>query len=64
MEEILRQEIMLNLKANGLPVTGEFWLMLTFRTESELREIASEMKLRFSKPADFPTAHESVTVVT
>ena len=51
MEEILRQEIMLNVKANGLPVTGAFWLMLTFRTESELREIASEMKLKFSKPA-------------
>ena len=41
----LRQAIILNVKANGLDVPGEFWLMLAFRTESQLREIAREMNI-------------------
>jgi len=45
-EERLRHEIMLNVKANGIPVTGEFWLMLIFRTESQLREICREMNIK------------------
>ena len=45
-KEVMRQEIMINMKANNLPVTGEFWLMLIFRTESELRQICHEMHIR------------------
>lgn len=41
----LRHLIMLNVKANNLPVTGEFWLMLAFRNESELRKIAADMNI-------------------
>jgi hypothetical protein len=42
-EQILRHSIMECVKANGLPVTGDFWLMLVFRTETQLREIAREI---------------------
>jgi hypothetical protein len=45
-EERLRHEIMTNVKANGIEVTGDFWLMLVFRTEAQLREICREMKIR------------------
>lgn len=41
----LRQEIMITVKANNLQVTGEFWFMLVFRSESELRQIASELNV-------------------
>jgi hypothetical protein len=41
----MRQNIMLNMRANNLPVTGEFWLMLVFRTESELKKICQEMHI-------------------
>jgi hypothetical protein len=44
-KERLRQEIMITVKANGLTVTGEFWFMLVFRTESELRSIASDLHI-------------------
>lgn len=43
--EQLRQEIMINVRANNLPVTGDFWLMLVYRTDAELRNIASEMNI-------------------
>ena len=42
-EEVLRHSIMGCVKANNLPVTGDFWLMLVFRTESQLRQIAREI---------------------
>ena len=42
-EEILRHSIMECVKANNLPVTGDFWLMLAFRTKSQLRQIAREI---------------------
>jgi hypothetical protein len=45
MKARLRQEIMLTMKANGLPVTGDFWLFLVFRTEAELRKIARELHI-------------------
>lgn len=41
----MRHRIMLNVKANGIPVTGEFWLFLVFRTDAELREICREMNI-------------------
>lgn len=43
--ENMRHEIMLTVRANNLPVTGEFWLMLVFRTDSELREICRELNI-------------------
>jgi hypothetical protein len=43
--EHMRQEIMNTVKANGLPVTGDFWLMLVFRTEAELRQICQELNI-------------------
>lgn len=46
---ILRQEIMLCVKANNLPVSGDFWLMLAFRTEAELIAIAQEMHIKIPK---------------
>jgi hypothetical protein len=39
-KQALRHDIMNVIKANNLEVTGEFWFMLIFRTESELKEIA------------------------
>ncbi len=44
-KERLRQEIMNTVRANNLPVTGEFWLMLVFRTEAELKDIAHELHI-------------------
>jgi hypothetical protein len=43
--EHMRKEIMNTVKANSQPVTGDFWLMLVFRTESELRQICQEMNI-------------------
>ncbi len=42
----LRQEIMICVRANDLPVTFEFFLMLIARSESELREIAQDLHIR------------------
>ncbi len=42
----LRQEIMLCVRANNLSVTGEFWLMLVFRTLGELKEIAHDLGIQ------------------
>jgi hypothetical protein len=36
---------MLCVKANQLPVTGELWLGLAFRTESELKQICQELNI-------------------
>jgi len=41
--EEMRHAIMLNVKANQPPVTGDFWLFLAFRTDSQLRSICREM---------------------
>jgi len=42
----MRHEIMLNVKANGLQVTGDFWLMLVFRTNSQLKKICQDMNIK------------------
>jgi hypothetical protein len=34
------------IKANNLEVTGDFWLMLVFRTESELKKIAQGLRVK------------------
>jgi hypothetical protein len=44
-KQALRQNIMLAVKANNLPVTGDLWLSLVFRTESELVAVARELHL-------------------
>lgn len=44
-EQTLRHAIMEQVKANEMPVTGDFWLMLVFRTETQLRQIAREMRI-------------------
>jgi hypothetical protein len=41
----LRQEILTTMRANNLQVTGEFWFMLVFRTESELIQICAELNI-------------------
>ena len=45
-KQVLRHEILLVMKANGLEVTGDFWFMLIFRTESELKKIARELHIK------------------
>jgi hypothetical protein len=45
-KQALRHDIMNVINANNLEVTGEFWLMLIFRTESELKEIARGLHVR------------------
>lgn len=41
----LRAEIMLVVKANGVPKSDEIYLALLFRSESELRAIAQELHI-------------------
>lgn len=41
----LRHDIMLAIKANNIPVSGEIWISLIFRTESELVKIAKELHI-------------------
>lgn len=41
----LRQEILLTMKANNLYISGELWLTLAFRTESELKTICRELHI-------------------
>ena len=41
----MRQRIMLNVRANNIPVTGDFWLFLVFRTDAQLRAICAEMNI-------------------
>lgn len=45
-KQALRHDIMNVIKANGLEVTGDFWFMLIFRTESELKKIARELHIK------------------
>jgi len=45
-KQALRHDIMNVVKANGLEVTGDFWFMLIFRTESELKKIAKELHIK------------------
>jgi hypothetical protein len=45
-KQALRHDIMNVIKANNLEVTGDFWLMLVFRSESELKEIARGLHVR------------------
>jgi len=45
-KQALRHNIMNVIKANGLEVTGDFWFMLIFRTESELKTIAKELHMK------------------
>jgi len=42
----MRQSIMNTVKANGIPVSGELWITLIFRSESELKTICSEMNIK------------------
>lgn len=45
-DEEMRAAIMNTIKANGLAVTGDFWLMLVFRTSEQLRKICRELKIK------------------
>jgi hypothetical protein len=45
-KQALRHEIMTVIRANNFEVTGDFWFMLVFRTESELKEIARGLHTR------------------
>lgn len=44
-KEALRHNIMNVILANNLDVTVDFWLMLIFCTESELKTIAHELHI-------------------
>jgi hypothetical protein len=44
--ETMRHEIMCCVKANGLPVTGDLFFSLVFRTESELKKICHELHIK------------------
>lgn len=43
------EAILLNVKANGAPITGELFFSLAFRSESELKKICSELCISTSK---------------
>jgi len=45
-KQALRHDIMNVIKANNFEVTGDFWLMLIFRTESELKDIARGLHVK------------------
>ena len=45
-KQALRHSIMNVVKANNISVTGDFWLMLIFRTELELKAIASDLHIK------------------
>ena len=45
-KQALRQSIMIVMQANNVPVTGEFWFALVFRTEAELKKIARELYIK------------------
>jgi hypothetical protein len=45
-KQALRHDIMNVIRANDLEVTGGFWLMLIFRTESELKEISQGLHVK------------------
>jgi len=44
-EENMRHAILNTVRANNVPVTGDFWFMLVFRTKSELKKICREMNI-------------------
>ena len=45
-KEQIRHEILINLKTNGVYVSGDLWFSLAFRTKEELIKIAQEMNIR------------------
>jgi hypothetical protein len=45
-KQALRHDIMNVVKANGIEVTGDFWFMLIFLTESELKSIAKDLHIK------------------
>ena len=45
-KQALRHSIMTVMQANNVPVTGDFWFALVFRTESELKQIARELHIK------------------
>jgi hypothetical protein len=44
-KEILRHEIMKAAQAKNMKVTGDLWFALIFRSESELKKIAQELRI-------------------
>jgi len=42
-EANMRQAIMIAMKANNVPVTGEVWFSLVFASRTALEQIASEL---------------------
>jgi hypothetical protein len=44
-EHSLVQKILINVKANGLHVSGDFYFMLLFRSEAELKKICRDMHI-------------------
>lgn len=46
--DAIRQNILLAIKANGLPVDGDLWLSLAFRSRGELIKIAQELHIATS----------------
>ena len=45
-KQALRHSIMTVMQANNVPVTGDFWFALVFRTETELKQIARELHIK------------------
>jgi hypothetical protein len=45
-KQALRHSIMNTIKTNNVPITGDFWFALIFRTESELKSIARELYIQ------------------
>jgi len=43
-KETLRHEILTIIQSKNISVTGEIWFSLIFRTESELKNIAKELR--------------------
>jgi len=44
-KKVMRQEIMNVIRANGVPITGDLWFSLIFRTHSELKKICNELHI-------------------
>lgn len=45
MKQRMIQDILVTVRANGQPTTGDLYFALIFRTESELRAICRELHL-------------------
>jgi hypothetical protein len=45
-KQALRQDIMNVVKANGIPVDGDLWFALIFRSEVELEKIARDLHIK------------------